>query len=369
MKSYIAAIGTANPGIPVSQERAADFMITALNIEGTRSGRLRKLYQSTGIRERYSVLEDFQRSRGEFEFFSNASEMEPMPGVSRRMEVFRSAGLKLALSAVEDCLHRSELTDRRAITHLITVSCTGMSAPGLDIELVDALHLAPGVHRTAINFMGCYAAFNAIKVADACCKADPTARVLVVCVELCTLHFQKHRSIDQIFANALFADGAAAMLVQSQPGQGFALSPVAFHCDLIRAGKEEMAWSITEAGFEMVLTAYVPKLIRLGIGEMATRLLAQLGLALAEIDYFAIHPGGRKILEVCEEVLGISQEDNRFSYRVLQAYGNMSSPTVLFVLNEILGQLNSGDCGKKILSFAFGPGLTLESMLLEIDHV
>ncbi|MFO1431700.1 MAG: type III polyketide synthase [Candidatus Competibacteraceae bacterium] len=369
MKSYIAAIGTANPGRPGSQEKAADFMISALNMEGARGDRLRKLYQSTGIQERYSVIEDFHRTRGEFEFFPNTDGMEPMPGVSRRMEVFRSAGLKLALIAAENCLRHSNLTDRHAITHLITVSCTGMSAPGLDIELVDTLQLAPGVHRTAINFMGCYAAFNAIKVADACCKANPTARVLVVCVELCTIHFQKHRSLDQIFANALFGDGAAAILVQAEPGPGFALAPIAFHCDLIRAGKEEMAWSITEAGFEMILTAYVPKLIRLGIGEMAIRLLAQLGLALAEIDYFAIHPGGRKILEACEEALGISREDNRFSYRVLEAYGNMSSPTVLFVLNEILGQLTGRDAGGKILSFAFGPGLTLESMLLEIHHV
>lgn len=369
LKSYIAAIGTANPGEPVPQEQAAAFMIEALEMGEGRRSRLFQIYQATGIRERYSVLEDYRRCRGEFQFFSNSSGMEPMPGVRQRMEVFREAGLRLAATAAESCLRKSDLADRRAITHLITVSCTGLYAPGLDIDLVEVLGLAPSVMRTGINFMGCYAAFNALKAADAFCKADPAARVLVVCVELCSIHFRKNKSTDQLFASALFGDGAAACLVQAKPGRDVSLSAEVFYCDLVRDGKRDMAWNITETGFEMVLTAYIPKLIGSGIREMAERLLARLDLKLDEVDFFAIHPGGRKILEVCEEVLGIDKEANRFAYHVLRHYGNMSSPTILFVLAEILGQLNDRDHGKNILSFAFGPGLTLESMLLRIHYV
>lgn len=368
-KSYIAAIGVANPPYSASQEDAARFMNETLGLEGSRRRRLSQLYQATGIRRRHSALADFLRVRGEFEFFSNAADLEPAPDVAQRMALFRAAGVPLAVAAAEDCLRQSDLGDRRAITHLIAVSCTGLYAPGLDIDLVDALRLAPETQRTGVNFMGCYAAFNALKVADACCRADPAARVLIVCLELCTLHFRKHTSLDQLYANALFSDGAAALLVQAQPGPGFSFSLEAFHCDLARDGKDDMAWHITPTGFEMVLTSYVPKLVRGGIRPMADRLLERLGLTLAGIHYFAIHPGGRRILEACEEALGISRDDNRFAYAVLENHGNMSSPTVAFVLREIHAQLERRDRGKNVLSFAFGPGLTLESMLLRIHHV
>src|SRR5699024_10541350 len=147
------------------------------------------------------------------------------------------------------------------ITHLITVSCTGMYAPGLDIEIVQEARLSPSVKRTAINFMGCYAAFNAIKVGDAICKAEAEARVLIVCVELCSIHFQKKKDDDNILSNALFGDGAAAIVLQSTPPQAASLALERFHCDLSFEGKQEMAWHIGDHGFEMRLSAYVPDMI------------------------------------------------------------------------------------------------------------
>jgi alpha-pyrone synthase len=186
-------------------------------------------------------------------------------------------------------------------------------------------------------------------------------------VELCTIHFQKKKTEDHILANALFADGAAAVLVESKPRQATSLSIEAAYCDLMLDGKQEMAWHITDYGFEMVLSSYVPDMIRSGIRRLADNLLNHLKLRLGDIDFFAIHPGGKRILEVIEQQLEMRREDNRYAYQVLKEYGNMSSATVLFVLKALWNDLQPEDAGKRILSFAFGPGLTLESLLLRVN--
>jgi alpha-pyrone synthase len=242
-----------------------------------------------------------------------------------------------------------------------------MYAPGLDIELVQALGLNRSVQRTCINFMGCYAAMNALKLADAFCQADAGARVLIVCAELCTLHFQKSASKDDLVSNALFGDGAAAVLVQAQPAtSGPSLALEAFHCGLQPEGAPDMAWHINDFGFEMTLSSYVPSLIQQGIRQLTDELLARLPVELADIQHFAIHPGGRKILETIETELDLTRYDNRFAYGVLRDYGNMSSATVLFVLRDLLRTLTPAQAGDAVLSFAFGPGLTLEALLLKV---
>jgi prepilin-type processing-associated H-X9-DG protein len=243
-----------------------------------------------------------------------------------------------------------------------------MYAPGLDIELIKALDLPTNTQRLCINFMGCYAAFNGLKQADIICQSDPKAKVLVVCTELCSIHFQKHNSEDNLLANALFADGSAALLVESSPRKGLNLKPVSFYSDLAPEGDQDMAWTVGDLGFEMRLSAYVPDVIQRGIKMLAHSLLDQISNSLSDITYYAIHPGGKKILEVIEKELELTKEQNRSSYEVLRHYGNMSSPTVLFVLNDICKNLNGVDDKKKILSFAFGPGLTMESMVLEIQN-
>lgn len=370
MKSYICAIGTANPPFRIAQMEIADFMAQALQFDDRNTRKLKVLYQKSGIDYRYSVLDDFGKENGDYTFFPNTPDLEPFPAMEPRMAVFRRCALDLSVAAIRDCLQQVPDFDPAYVSHLITVSCTGMYAPGLDIELINALGLSTQVQRTAVNFMGCYAAFNALKLADAICKANPEARVLVVGIELCTIHFQKRTETDHLVSNAIFGDGAAAVLVQGRPLPGQVnLEQASFQCEVVPAGVKEMAWHIGDFGFEMTLSSYVPEMIKCGIKQLAESLLRQLELTLDKVRYYAIHPGGRKILEVIEQELGMSREDNRFAYDVLRQYGNMSSVTVLFVLRELMRALHPTDHEENVLSFAFGPGLTLESMLLRVHHV
>ena len=370
MPSYLGAIGTANPTHRIAQPQIAEFMARALQFGEGDTRKLRALYRVSGIGQRYSVLPDYGRPVGEYTFFPNTPTLEPFPSVGQRMAVYRHEALPLAMEAVRASLGQVPGFAVGSITHLVTVSCTGMYAPGLDIELVQALGLRPDVRRTCVNFMGCYAAVNAIKLADAFCRADTGARVLIVSVELCTLHFQKSPKEDHLISNALFGDGAAACLVQARPLPDGApsLSLDGFHCGLEPDGHDDMAWHINDFGFEMTLSSYVPKLIQRGIGKLTDGLLASLPVQLRDIRHFAIHPGGRKILETIEAELGLTRDDNRHAYRVLRDYGNMSSATVLFVLREVLAAATPADHGAPVLSFAFGPGLTMEAMLLGL-HV
>ena len=368
MKSYICAIGTANPPHVIPQMQVADFMATALGFDDQQARKLRALYRVSGIGQRYSVLQDYTRTNGDFTFYPNTPDLEPFPTVQQRMDVYKEHAVALSEAAVRNCIAGVPSFDLTDITHLITVSCTGMYAPGLDIELVERLALAQNVQRTAVNFMGCYAAFNAIKLADAICRADAEANVMMVCTEICTIHFQKHDAQDHLVSNALFGDGAAAVLLQGRPCTAMSLELQSFHCDLAPAGKRDMAWHIGDTGFEMTLSSYVPDLIKKGIKELTERLLQGLKTTIPEINLFAIHPGGRRILEVIEQELGMTRDDNRFAYQVLRDFGNMSSATVLFVLKALMQSLTPKEQNEPVLSFAFGPGLTLESMLLKVHY-
>ena len=361
MKSYITSIGIANPENSISQDKAVEFMSENLELEASEERKLRAIYRSSGIDNRYSVLQDFGRERGDYSFFPNEKHCN-FPTVLQRMLAYEQSASALAVSAVMNCINSEVLP---TITHLITVSCTGMFAPGLDIELIDKLGLKTNIQRLAINFMGCYAAFNALKAGDAICKSDHQAKVLIVCVEFCTLHFQKNSALDHMISNAIFGDGAAAVLLEPKLEKCFGLSLESFYCDIASEGKKDMAWHISDFGFEMTLSSYVPSMIHGGIRKLTENLFLHLDMGFEEIKYFAIHPGGRKILEAIESALGLSKQDNRYAYEVLKNYGNMSSPTVLFVLQKIFYELKALNKEENILSFAFGPGLTMESMVLK----
>jgi len=365
--SFITAIGTANPSNKVSQPALADFMIRAMQLAEEDARKLKAIFRASGIETRYSVIDDYGKKDG-FDFYSNTYNLEPFPSTRRRLELFREKSIALSVAAVANCVGNVDSFAFKSITHLIVVSCTGMYAPGLDIDLVKSLQLSTNVERICINFMGCYAAFNAIKLADTICQSNSNSKVLVVCTELCSIHFQKESTEDNLLANALFADGSAALLIESLPRPGLNLKPVSFYCDLAFEGEQDMAWTVGDLGFEMRLSAYVPEVIRKGIHNLTASLLNRISNQFSDISHFAIHPGGKKILEVIEQELGLTKEQNKASYEVLKNYGNMSSPTVLFVLDHIAKNLTGADQGKKILSFAFGPGLTLESMILEIEN-
>jgi predicted naringenin-chalcone synthase len=369
MKSYICAIGTANPPLRIPQMQIAGFMADALGFDAPETRKLQALYRVSGIEHRYTVVDDYNKTNGNFTFYPNTADLEPFPTVKPRMALYKQHALDISIAAINDCLLQIPEVTLSSITHLVTVSCTGMYAPGLDIEILEELHLPTTIQRTAINFMGCYAAFNGLKVADAFCKADPKARVLVVCTEICTIHFQKYRDPDHLVSNALFGDGAAAVLVQAKPAEAPSLRLESFHCDLVSSGKKEMAWHISDFGFEMTLSSYVPAMIRQGIRKLTDNLLSNLPISIKDIPLFAIHPGGRKILECIEHELGLTHHDNRFAYDILRNFGNMSSATVLFVLKAVIESLQPEQDAAPLLSFAFGPGLTLESMLLKVHYV
>ncbi|HMJ69540.1 MAG TPA: type III polyketide synthase [Cyclobacteriaceae bacterium] len=363
--SFITAIGTATPSHRFSQSVIADFMVRAMQLDESAANKLRALYRATGIESRYSVLPDYGKS-GDYEFYANSADLTPMPSTKKRLELFRKHAVELSRASVLDALNGITDIDRKDITHLIVVSCTGLYAPGLDIDLIKDLGLRPDVQRTCVNFMGCYAAFNALKLADSFCGNSADAKVLIVCTELCSLHFQKENTQDNMLANALFGDGSATILVEGRPRKGLNLKPEIFRCDIAMNGEDDMAWTVGDVGFEMKLSAYVPDIIQTGIRDLTSRLLDGISKNMSDVTYFAIHPGGKRILEVIEKELGLTRAQNVYAYNVLKKYGNMSSPTVVFVLKELCGNLNGVDHNKKILCFAFGPGLTMESMLLSV---
>lgn len=364
--SFITSIATATPDHRIAQERIAEFMARAMEFRNGESKKLKAIFRSSGIQYRHSVLADYGRVEG-FDFFPNDL-TAPFPSTAQRLEVFRKHALPLSVKAAAEALQKSGVA-REDITHLVVVCCTGMYAPGLDIELIGALGLRNTVHRTAVNFMGCYAAFNALKLAQAFCKADSQSKVLIVTTELCSLHFQRQATDDNMLANALFADGSAALIVEGVSGRNSALQleMSGFFSDIAPAS-DDMAWSIGDLGFEMKLSSYVPDIIQQGIRQLTERLLDQLNKKFSDIRHFAIHPGGKRILDVIEKELSITKEDNWAAYEVLKNFGNMSSPTVLFVLQRLTEKLTQSHAGENILSFAFGPGLTMESMVLQIKR-
>lgn len=366
MTSSIIAIGTAVPKNQIPQTQVVEFMAKAHGMKGKDLTRLKALYRATGIQNRYSTIGDYASdSLSDRHFYSEDDALEPFPTTKARSAFYKKEAIKLSIASVQDCLANTSV-EVCEITHLITISCTGMYAPGLDIDLVNQLGLRKDIERTCINFMGCYAAFVGIKSATAFCAANPKAKVLVVATELCTLHFQKKTDEETLIANAIFGDGSAALLIQNDDDEDsqVKLKPLAFHNEIFSEGASEMAWDIGNQGFEMKLSAYVPALIEKGIGDLVDRLKQK--VSTQEVDHYAFHPGGKRILEVIEQELKLSKADDWAGREVLKAYGNMSSPTVLFVLKTLLDSLSKDHQGEKVLSLAFGPGLTVESMLLEV---
>ncbi|AEL25539.1 type III polyketide synthase [Cyclobacterium marinum] len=356
MKSQIKSIGLASPGKPIPQELICSFMQKAHDLDAQESRKLAYVYRKSGITQRYSVLEDFKFSNVEdFRFFPKNKRLEPFPTTDCRMEVFRQVAPQLASEAIEKCLEKSKLEPNQ-ITHLILISCTGMYAPGVEMDIIERMGFASNVERYAIHFMGCYAAFNGIKMADRICKSEPSAKVLVLSVELCTLHFQKEYNEDNILANALFGDGAAAVLI-AQGEQGLQIED--YESNIIPDGADDMAWAIGNFGFQMKLSKYIPGLLEKGIKQFSEGMEKKFGLS--GIKHFAIHPGGKQILNKVEAAFGIEERRNKHAHQVLKDFGNMSSVTILFVLEAIL---RDATIHGKILAMGFGPGLTLESLLI-----
>jgi predicted naringenin-chalcone synthase len=361
------AIATGNPPLRRSQEEAADFMANIESLPDALQSRLPALYRGSSIESRYTCVDDYGRDDPEeFTFFPETWTLEPAPTTEDRNEHYRESVVPLAEDVAGRALDAADAAPED-ITHVIAVSCTGFFAPGLDVELVKRLGLPPTTERTFIGFMGCYAAFNALRVADGFCQSHPDARVLVVCAELCTLHFQIEDSLESVVVNSLFSDGAAAAVLSSRSGadaQG-RLAYVDGRCHLDDDSMEDMTWAIGDTGFKMGLSSRVPDVVGENLPAYVDDLLGAHGLDRADPDFWAIHPGGRRIVEGARDTLDLDERDVADSLAVLRRYGNMSSPTILFVLQRILERGAEGDGAPPDhgVAMAFGPGLTIEGAL------
>jgi len=252
--------------------------------------------------------------------------------------------------------------DPNDITHLITVSCTGLFAPGIEFFVAEHYGLQHA-EKLAVNFMGCYAALKAIKQANYIAEADPNACVLIISVELCTLHFYPSDADEDIISNLLFADGAAATLICGKKNKlikdKLVLSIDSVGSAYIPNTLDLMTWNISSSGFRMYLNRHIVNAIKENIESVLVDFLKN---SRSEIDHWAIHPGGIKIVEAVKDQLGLSEDNVADSKNILQNYGNMSSPTILFIIDRIFNKIkNAGSpLNKKIVSCAFGPGITVE---------
>jgi predicted naringenin-chalcone synthase len=351
----IISIGTAVPRHCHQQSDILGFMQHVYATSEDERRKLKFLYHHGGIEQRYSVLPDFSRPAAEWKFFPHSENLEPFPSIEQRMEVYNRYAPQLSVDAIRDCLH--DVLPYEDVTHLITVSCTGMSAPGLDLQVMELMDLPKTIFRTSLNFMGCYAAIHALKVADAFCRSTPNANVLIVCTELCTIHFQREATIDNMTSSLLFGDGAAAMLVSSdEKRKGLRIDH--FYSQIITKGKRDMAWELSSTGFLMTLSGYIPDLIQEDFRAIVSAALEKGNLRQEDINKWCIHPGGKKVLQAIEKSLALESKDLESSYDVLRNYGNLSSPTILYVLKQMLHHSMSGE---KVFGAGFGPGLTVET--------
>lgn len=302
-----------------------------------------------GIEKRYTVLRNaFAPRDGEAAFYGR----DRAATTFERMRAYREHALPLAGLAIKPLLAG---TDRGRVTHLVFASCTGFYAPGPDIGIVKEFGLSPTVKRSIIGFMGCYAAVPALRCASDIVVSDPSAHVLVVNLELCSLHFRRDAPLDQLVTFLLFADGCSAALVSAEP-RGIRLD--SFRSEILPGTPDHMRWAIGDDGFAMRLDPQIPSLLKRALRSGRADILA--GRRPDEFSSWAAHPGGRGILDAVRDAFELPDEALASARGVLKNFGNMSSATVMFVLRDILSR---PECRGPGCGMAFGPGLSLESFL------
>ncbi len=348
--AYLNRVSTAVPQYDV-HTAFVDYALGMLQDVRVRNA-FQRMSTRAAIHHRYSVLSPGPVSNGDinaYDFYDSGA----YPETARRMRVYEQAAPALAYRTLD----RLQLTpaERARISHVIVTSCTGLYAPGLDFQIVDHLGLSPYVERTMIGFMGCYAAVNALKSARHIVRSEPDAAVLILNLELCTLHFKQTQDLNEVLSYLVFADGCAASLVTADP-VGFALD--SFRSMLVPETRPLITWTIGDLGFDMILSGQVPGHIRQTIQSRGSEILG--GADVRSLDLWAIHPGGRTILDAVQDGFALPADALHPSREVLCRYGNMSSATVMFVLERLLSSCQSGQTG---CAMAFGPGLTAETFL------
>jgi predicted naringenin-chalcone synthase len=376
MAVMLRALSTAVPPTILYQDQVRDVFAAQPDLSRLAQRLVTTSFNLSGIDTRHTVIEELtlEADGGAPRFFDATSQRLLVPGTRVRNELYITEATKLFVEAGRRALAACPGIDAADVTHVITVSCTGFYAPGPDYMLVRELGLSPATQRYHLGFMGCYASMPALRTAKQFVEADPDAVVLVVSAELCTLHLRTSNDPDAIVASSLFADGAAAGIVSARPLQAgeVGLQLDSFGTVITPVGEGDMAWKIGDEGFEMVLSSYVPHIIDEHIEDALAPLFAG-DPELAEsrsspnidIAHWAIHPGGRSILDKTEAKLSLSGAQLAPSRETLRNYGNMSSATVLFVLKAIVEGTDT-TAHQRVCAMAFGPGLTVESGLMTI---
>jgi predicted naringenin-chalcone synthase len=361
MQMTIFGLGTAHPPHRMTQAQALDLATQASGADEQQARLLKALYRRSGVQTRYTCLpyelgyDWFQVGKGESHGGTSVATLGP--STFERMEHYREHAPILAVAAASEALERSE-TQPRAITHLVTASCTGFAAPGVDIELINRLGLPATTQRVNVGFMGCHGSINAMRVARGLAAADQDARILLCAVELCSLHCRFDGEADELVSRAIFSDGAGALVGGVDPIEGEWKLADCASC-LLPDSTDAMGWLVGDNGFEMSLSAKLPDIINENLRPFLTSWLAKHGLTVETVGSWAVHPGGPRVLSSVEAALDLPASATAVSREVLAEHGNMSSATVMFVLDR----LRQRGAPRPCVALGFGPGLMAEAAL------
>lgn len=362
MPVYIHDIATSVPEGSNSQDVVREIMKSALAKDRKTQAILHRIYSQSGIEKRHSVINEFHQTEKPNPYLNGT--ISSTPTTRERNDVYKTAASSLFVETGKKLLDNNSHINKKDVTHVITVSCTGFYAPGPDYDLVKQLGLSPSTQRFHLGFMGCFAAFPALKMARSFCENNIDAVVLIVATELCSLHFQQKTDLDNLISASVFADGSAGVLVSSKKSPKSSYEIKAFASSLTPNGEKDMAWDIGDHGFDMILSTYVPDIIESNLKQVIQPLFDRYNLNHNDVNYWAIHPGGRAIIDKIESALHLKKYQVAASRNTLAQYGNMSSVTVLFVLKQLMD--SKPDKDSIVLPMAFGPGLTIESGLLKV---
>ena len=363
MPVFIHDIVSSVPEHSYPQDFIRDKMKSYMGDDRRTQAIIHRVYSQSGIEKRHTVVKDFIDD-GEKPLFFNGSKELGKPSTGHRNEIYQKNAIELFRETAQKLIERNPDIHKDEITHVITVSCTGFFAPGPEYEIVKHLKLKPTTQRYHLGFMGCFAAFPAMKMAKAFCETDPDAVVLIVCTELCSIHLQDKEEVDNLISASVFADGSSGVLISAKEPANKGFEIMDFVSSLTDTGEKDMAWIIGDTGFDMTLSTYVPDIINNNLLPIIQPLFDNYGMKISDIDYWALHPGGRSIVDKIEQSLDLKEDQVLSSRHVLANYGNMSSATVLFVLQHLLQRDIPSD--SNVMPMAFGPGLTIESGLLKV---
>ncbi len=370
MTASIIGIGTAVPPGQAPQPQVYEFMSRVLKASHPETNVdrylkfMEQIYAHSGIERRHGVIQDYMTlNPDEFIFFPKNWALEPFPPTSKRMEIYEHESVELAFIAAQKAIQDAGIA-AADITHLIINTCTGFFAPGPDVALMKRLDLNPNTQRLIIGFMGCCAGFHGMRSAKHIIDSHPDAVVLHINIELCSLHFQKDVSRQTIIANSLFADGCSVVVYGGNHRFNHGIEIMETQSVVIPDCEDQMTWRIHDTGFIMTLDAAVPKTIRRETRNFLGALWKQAGISQDDMAAWAVHPGGKKIVESVEEALALHPQDTECSYHVLRNYGNMSSATLFFVVDRLRQTgLRSG----YITAMGFGPGLVIEGAVFKVN--